>query len=48
MGVCPVGVILRKRIGFDVPIGARRFDREPVSAQALADAPRRPDQEKPE
>jgi [NiFe] hydrogenase diaphorase moiety small subunit len=37
--VCPVGVILRKRVGFAVPIGARRFDREPVSAQALRDAP---------
>ena len=42
MEVCPVGVILRKRVGFKVPIGERRFDRSPVSAQALADAPRRP------
>jgi hypothetical protein len=25
-----------------VPIGERRFDRTPVSAQALEDAPRRP------
>jgi [NiFe] hydrogenase diaphorase moiety small subunit len=40
MEVCPVGVILRKRIGFATPIGSRRFDREPVSAQALRDAPR--------
>jgi [NiFe] hydrogenase diaphorase moiety small subunit len=38
--VCPVGVILRKRVGFAVPIGSRRFDREPVSEQALRDAPR--------
>ncbi len=38
--VCPVGVILRKRIGFAVPIGRRRFDAQPISAQALADAPR--------
>jgi len=38
--VCPVGVILRKRVGFATPIGSRRFDREPVSAQALRDAPR--------
>jgi [NiFe] hydrogenase diaphorase moiety small subunit len=38
--VCPVGVILRKRIGFAVPIGRRRFDREPASRQALSDAPR--------
>jgi [NiFe] hydrogenase diaphorase moiety small subunit len=38
--VCPVGVILRKRIGFAVPIGRRRYDREPASRQALSDAPR--------
>ena len=38
--VCPVGVILRKGTGFEVPIGQRRFDLSPISAQALADAPR--------
>jgi [NiFe] hydrogenase diaphorase moiety small subunit len=42
MEVCPVGVILRKRVGFRVPIGERRYDRRPVSAQALEDAPRHP------
>jgi len=40
--VCPVGVILRKRVGFAVPIGKRRYDVEPVSAQAKADAPPAP------
>jgi len=40
MEVCPVGVILRKRVGFAQPIGTRRFDAQPISAQALADAPR--------
>jgi len=30
--VCPVGVILPKRKGFAVPIGARRFDDAPISA----------------
>jgi [NiFe] hydrogenase diaphorase moiety small subunit len=40
--VCPVGVILRKRVGFAQPIGARRFDARPISAQALEDAPRAP------
>ena len=40
--VCPVGVILRKGVGFQVPIGARRFDKSPVSDQALEDAPRSP------
>ena len=38
--VCPVGVILRKRVGFVTPIGRRRFDLRPVSEQALEDAPR--------
>ena len=40
MAVCPVGAILIKRRGFATPIGARRFDHEPISAQALRDAPR--------
>ncbi len=42
MDVCPVGVILRKRVGFAVPIGERRYDQRPISAQALEDAPRQP------
>jgi [NiFe] hydrogenase diaphorase moiety small subunit len=41
--VCPVGVILRKRVGFAKPIGQRRYDRRPISAQALDDAPRPPE-----
>lgn len=43
MQVCPVGVILTKGKGFSVPIGARRYDQRPVSAQALDDAPRQAD-----
>ena len=31
--VCPVGVILRKRVGFATPIGARAYDARPISAQ---------------
>jgi [NiFe] hydrogenase diaphorase moiety small subunit len=42
MQVCPVGVILKKGAGFNVPIGQRRYDPSPVSAQALQDAPRPP------
>jgi [NiFe] hydrogenase diaphorase moiety small subunit len=42
MQVCPVGVILKKSAGFNVPIGQRRYDQRPVSAQALDDAPRPP------
>lgn len=34
MSVCPVGVILRKRRGFTVPIGRRRYDEKPISEQA--------------
>jgi [NiFe] hydrogenase diaphorase moiety small subunit len=40
MQVCPVGAILRKGVGFSVPIGSRRYDLRPISAQALDDAPR--------
>jgi [NiFe] hydrogenase diaphorase moiety small subunit len=40
--VCPVGVILRKRVGFSVPMGQRRFDERPISAQAGDFAPRAP------
>lgn len=29
--VCPVGVILKKRQGFAVPIGERKFDRQPIA-----------------
>ncbi|MBN1982174.1 MAG: (2Fe-2S)-binding protein [Chitinivibrionales bacterium] len=30
MDVCPVGAIIRKEKGFDIPIGKRQFDREPI------------------
>ena len=43
MQVCPVGVILKKGVGFSTPIGARRYDQRPVGAQALDDAPRIPE-----
>ncbi len=35
-GVCPVGAILPKRHGFVIPIGERRYDRAPVSAETAA------------
>lgn len=31
--VCPVGVIIKKRVGFSVPIGKRSFDEQPISAK---------------
>ena len=37
--VCPVGVILRKRQGFSVPIGQRRFDGRSLSEQVQESAP---------
>jgi [NiFe] hydrogenase diaphorase moiety small subunit len=37
--VCPVGVILHKRHGFEVPYGERRFDLDPISAHAEQYAP---------
>ena len=36
MSVCPVGVILRKRTGFLVPIGRRKYDEKPLSEVAVA------------
>ncbi|MBL0195575.1 MAG: (2Fe-2S)-binding protein [Myxococcales bacterium] len=38
MSVCPVGVILRKRRGFSVPIGQRAYDAEPIRAVATSAA----------
>jgi [NiFe] hydrogenase diaphorase moiety small subunit len=32
--ICPVGAILPKHVGFAEPIGARKYDREPISAEA--------------
>ena len=33
MDICPVGAILRKGKGFDVPIGRRTYDRTPIGAE---------------
>lgn len=33
--ICPVGVILKKRVGFSVPYGERTYDKAPVSAVAV-------------
>jgi [NiFe] hydrogenase diaphorase moiety small subunit len=33
--ICPVGVILKKRVGFAVPIGSRTYDPAPISEHAL-------------
>lgn len=36
MSVCPVGAILRKRRGFAIPIGERKYDARPISEVALS------------
>ncbi|MBI3795035.1 MAG: (2Fe-2S)-binding protein [Nitrospinae bacterium] len=33
IGICPVGCIIQKRVGFFAPIGARRFDKEPITGK---------------
>ena len=33
MDICPVGAIIRKGKGFDVPIGQRRYDHEPIGSE---------------
>ena len=42
MSVCPVGAILRKRRGFSVPIGERKYDTQPISELAVAHAREEP------
>lgn len=32
LSVCPVGALMRKRVGFAVPIGRRDYDAEPIGA----------------
>jgi [NiFe] hydrogenase diaphorase moiety small subunit len=34
--ICPVGVILKKRVGFAVPIGGRTYDAAPISQVDIA------------
>ena len=33
MDICPVGCILKKGVGFKVPIGKRKFDTKPIGSQ---------------
>ena len=46
VSVCPVGAILRKRVGYAVPIGKRRYDRNPIGAEIEARRPKRPGKRK--
>lgn len=45
--VCPVGVILPKRRGFDVPLGERTYDRRPIREVAPAQYRARVEPEEP-
>jgi [NiFe] hydrogenase diaphorase moiety small subunit len=40
MDVCPVGAILRKEVGFVVPIGRRKFDHKPIGSDVEEGTPR--------
>ena len=33
MQQCPTGCILRKEIGFKIPIGQRKFDTKPIGSE---------------
>lgn len=39
MEVCPVGAILRKEKGFDVPIGKRQYDTQAIGSEVESAAP---------
>ena len=36
LDACPVGALLRKRVGFNVPVGRRRYDHEPIGTDIEA------------
>jgi [NiFe] hydrogenase diaphorase moiety small subunit len=38
VALCPVGAILRKRVGYRVPIGERPYDHEPIGSEIEAGA----------
>ena len=41
--VCPVGAILKKRVGYAVPIGQRQYDHRPIGSDIEARQPTRSD-----
>jgi [NiFe] hydrogenase diaphorase moiety small subunit len=40
VSICPVGAILKKRVGYAVPIGKRLYDREPIGSDIESKARR--------
>ena len=39
LDVCPVGALLRKRVGFAVPVGERLFDKVPIGGRGKEEHP---------
>ena len=37
MDLCPVGAILKKEVGFAVPIGRRKYDTAPIGSDIEKD-----------
>jgi [NiFe] hydrogenase diaphorase moiety small subunit len=37
--VCPVGALMRKRVGYAVPVGERKYDHQPIGSDIQADTP---------
>ncbi|MAE64199.1 MAG: NADP oxidoreductase [Phycisphaeraceae bacterium] len=38
LDACPVGALLRKRVGYATPVGQRRYDHEPIGSEVEATA----------
>jgi len=36
--ICPVGALLKKRVGYAVPVGQRKFDHQPIGSEIEQDA----------
>ncbi|MBE0645259.1 MAG: (2Fe-2S)-binding protein [Bacteroidetes bacterium] len=36
VAVCPVGAILKKRVGYTIPVGQRKYDHEPIGSDIEA------------
>jgi len=36
MSVCPVGALIKKRVGFEVPVGKRLYDQKPIGSEIEA------------
>ncbi|HVT72446.1 MAG TPA: 2Fe-2S iron-sulfur cluster-binding protein [Lacunisphaera sp.] len=34
---CPVGALMKKRVGYAIPVGRRPYDRAPIGSETLAD-----------